>query len=346
MSALRKLLLLAAFALGASSSVDAVQRTQFDHLTTGYELRGFHRDLSCEFCHLNGVFKGTPRNCSGCHTSGSRVNATPRPLTHVSTEDQCELCHSLYAFQPIVHMDHSAVRGTCFSCHNGVFAKGKTPDHIPSNNDCDGCHTTIAFNPVRVDHSALVAKASQCRGCHAGISAASMPRGHIPTQAQCSDCHSTLAWIPARLDHAGLTSACQSCHNGGSATGKSVSHMATTRDCAVCHRYPVWANPTFAHVSAQFPGEHHGSPACSACHVTNTEQAAWPFAAYRPGCGGCHANLFKPEQHARTSNGLKYSISELRDCSGSCHLYTDARMTTVAKARPAGHHKVTDSAFH
>src|ERR1700738_4613975 len=50
----------------------AVQRTQFDHLTTGYELRGFHRDLSCEYCHLQGVFKGTPRTCVGCHTAGSR----------------------------------------------------------------------------------------------------------------------------------------------------------------------------------------------------------------------------------------------------------------------------------
>jgi len=25
----------------------AVQRTSFDHLTTGYELRGAHRDLAC-----------------------------------------------------------------------------------------------------------------------------------------------------------------------------------------------------------------------------------------------------------------------------------------------------------
>src|SRR3979490_3173899 len=65
----------------------AVQRTQFDHLTTGYELRGFHRDLSCEYCHLQGVFKGTPRTCVGCHAMGTRVNATPRPVTHILTQD-------------------------------------------------------------------------------------------------------------------------------------------------------------------------------------------------------------------------------------------------------------------
>src|SRR5262249_9125562 len=73
----------------------AVQRTQFDHLTTGYELLGAHRDLSCEFCHQRGVFKGTPRNCVGCHQAGSRISSTARPITHVSTTDDCQLCHSL-----------------------------------------------------------------------------------------------------------------------------------------------------------------------------------------------------------------------------------------------------------
>src|SRR5882762_10328267 len=67
----------------------AVQRTQFDHLTTGYELQGAHRDLSCEYCHQKGVFKGTPRNCVGCHAMGSRVGSTPRPANHISTQDDC-----------------------------------------------------------------------------------------------------------------------------------------------------------------------------------------------------------------------------------------------------------------
>jgi hypothetical protein len=43
---------------------------------------------------------------------------------------------------------------------------------------------------------------------------------------------------------------------------------------------------------------------------------------------------------------MKYNISELQNCSGACHVYTDAKLTTIAKPRPAGHHKVTDGAFH
>ena len=331
----------------------AVQRTQFDHLTTGYELRGFHRDLSCEYCHLQGVFKGTPRTCVGCHTPGSRVNSTPRPVTHILTQDNCEACHTQYNFLPIVHMDHLQARGTCFSCHNGVKAMGKNPGHIASDNNCDACHTTNAFTPVLVEHTSLnmmvragTNGANTCRSCHSGVRAATVPRNHVPTTQDCGACHGTLSWSPARFDHTGLAANCQSCHNGGAATGKVASHMTTSLDCSTCHHYPNWSAVTFTHTSAEYPGEHRGAPACTACHTTNTDKATWQFAAHRPGCGGCHASSFKPEGHDKTLEGMKYNISELQNCSGACHVYTDAKLTTIAKSRPAGHHKVTDGAFH
>jgi hypothetical protein len=325
----------------------AVQRTQFDHLTTGYELQGAHRDLSCEYCHQRGVFKGTPRTCVGCHTAGSRVTSTPRPPNHISTQDDCQLCHSLYNFEPIVHMDHLAARGTCFSCHNGLSVMGKNPGHIPSDNNCGACHTTNAFNPVRMDHTNLVVRAANsCRGCHSGVQAATAPRNHVPTTQECGACHGTLSWTPARFDHTAIAGNCQSCHNGATATGKVAGHMTTSLDCSTCHRYPNWSAVIFVHTSAEYPGDHHGAPACTACHTTNTDKAAWQFAAYRPGCGGCHAGAFRPDGHDKTLGGMKYNISELQNCSGACHVYTDAKLTTIAKPRPAGHHKVTDGAFH
>jgi hypothetical protein len=328
------------------SHAPAVQRTQFDHLTTGYELRGAHRDMSCEYCHVNGVFKGTPRTCVGCHTVGSRISSTPRPPSHISTQDNCELCHSIYNFLPIVHMDHTATRGSCFSCHNGVAAQGKGPDHIPADNNCDACHTTNAFVPARMDHVNLAAKSRSCRSCHAGVGASGMPRSHLPTTADCGSCHTTLAWSPARFDHSGLSTNCQSCHNGASATGKVAGHMTTALDCSTCHRYPNWTPVSFAHSSTEYPGGHRSATACTTCHTTNTDHATWQFAAYRPQCAGCHASLFKPEAHDKTAEGMKYNVAELQNCTAACHVYTDAKMTTIAKARPAGHHKVTDGAFH
>src|SRR5271168_958876 len=55
----------------------------FDHLSTGVELDGVHRDLPCEACHLNAMFRGTPRDCATCHITGSQYNATPKTATHI-----------------------------------------------------------------------------------------------------------------------------------------------------------------------------------------------------------------------------------------------------------------------
>lgn len=339
---------IAALALAVLLAVPAaaVQRTQFDHLTTGYELQGAHRDLSCEYCHQQGVFKGTARNCVGCHAMGSRVGSTPRPANHIPTQDNCQLCHSLYNFAPIVHMDHLATRGSCFSCHNGVSAMGKNPGHVPSDNNCDACHTTNAFSPVRMEHANLAMRvANSCRSCHSGVQAATLPRNHLPTTQECGACHGTLSWTPARFDHTALAGNCQSCHNAAAATGKAADHMTTARDCSTCHRYPNWSTMTFAHNSAEYPGDHRSAAACTACHTTNTDKATWQFASYRPACGGCHAGAFKPDGHDKTLDGMKYNVGELQNCTGACHVYTDAKLTAIAKPRPAGHHKVNDGAF-
>src|ERR1700674_3212946 len=66
----------------------------FDHLSTGFELDGVHRDLPCEQCHLNAVFKGTPRNCGICHITGSVYNATPKTQTHRQSSNNCVACHN------------------------------------------------------------------------------------------------------------------------------------------------------------------------------------------------------------------------------------------------------------
>src|SRR5215472_1029393 len=101
---LRAVLALALW-LCALTPASAVQRTGFDHLTTGFELRGAHRDLSCEYCHVQGVFKGTPRTCQGCHTIGGQISATSKPPPHIPTTEQCVLCHAIYNFTPVYRVD-------------------------------------------------------------------------------------------------------------------------------------------------------------------------------------------------------------------------------------------------
>jgi hypothetical protein len=236
-----RLIPLWAFLLFASSQSPAIQRTGFDHLTTGFELRDAHRDMACEYCHVNGVFKGTPRNCEGCHTIGGRISATPKPPNHIASANDCALCHAGYNFAPIFRMDHTGAKGSCFSCHNNVTATGKDAKHILSDSNCTACHTTVAFMPARMEHADLMQK-DQCIGCHNGIRASAKTLHHVITTNNCGDCHTTVSWSPARFNHSGLDTHCQSCHNGITATGKVSNHPATALDCSDCHRFPSW-NP-------------------------------------------------------------------------------------------------------
>ncbi|WP_267239352.1 hypothetical protein [Paludibaculum fermentans] len=34
---------------------------------TKFPLTGAHVQTQCSLCHVNGVYKGTPQTCDGCH---------------------------------------------------------------------------------------------------------------------------------------------------------------------------------------------------------------------------------------------------------------------------------------
>jgi len=242
-----------------------------------------------------------------------------------------------------MRVDHLQVRGACAGCHNGTVASGKGSNHIVSGNDCETCHTSNAWTPARFDHVSVTPHT--CGTCHDGLHASGLPVNHVPTSAQCDTCHGTLSWKPAKLDHTTLTAPCASCHNNSVALGVSPTHMLMTRDCATCHSYPDWSVLHFVHASASYPGEHRAALVCTSCHTTNTDQIPWRSAAQAGSCAGCHASDFKPDLHPKTLGGVKYTAAELRDCTGACHVYSDATLGTIAKPMPGPYHRVTDAAF-
>ena len=79
--------------------------------------------------------------------------------------------------------------------------------------------------------------------------------------------------------------------------------------------------------------------ACNACHVTNSQTMVWKFPAYKPDCAACHADKFRPQAHAKITKPIAtfYTIGELRDCTGACHIYTDRTVTTVETHRTHMH---------
>jgi hypothetical protein len=81
------------------------------------------------------------------------------------------------------------------------------------------------------------------------------------------------------------------------------------------------------------------SVTCTSCHTANSQQITWPFPAYQPDCAGCHANDFESGPHKKyeSPTTVNYTVSELRDCSGACHIYTDSTMTQIKELRPSEH---------
>jgi hypothetical protein len=225
--------------------------------------------------------------------------------------------------------DHSRFISGCATCHNGAAATGKKPNHIVTTAPCETCHrSSVTFAGARMNHAGL---AANCVRCHNGAVATGKPAKHVATNAPCETCHkSTMMFAGARVDHASLTGACATCHNGVTAEGRPRQHVMTTAPCDTCHRTTFWTPANFRHISPAFVN-HGPAVGCQSCHAGNAPTAAWKFPAFRPGCAGCHADRYRPMAHVKFMRPAKvyYTVSELRDCTSSCHTYADSTMRTI-----------------
>ena len=168
-----------ALAMGPAHAQSAF-RSNFDHFTTSWPLEGAHRSVDCESCHVEGIFKGTPRECDACHSRAGLVKATAPPYNHIRSTAQCQDCHSLATWAPVILVDHSQVLGSCVSCHNAASGTGKPPDHPPAPDQCELCHRTnswVLFGSVAPASPAAVQVATTALPPAPGRPAISLPAG-------------------------------------------------------------------------------------------------------------------------------------------------------------------------
>ena len=152
---------------------------------------------------------------------------------------------------------------------------------------------------------------------------------------------------PAIFNHTGVTGGCAACHNGTNATGKDAGHMTTARECNTCHSTTAWTPLTFRHTSSNYPGDHRAALTCTQCHTTNADTIPWPTPAYANSCAGCHSRNYESDPHRKTvTPSTRYTVSDLRNCSGACHIYTDATLTTISTRRNGPQHRVTSASFN
>ena len=189
------------------------QLSNFDHFQTGFPLTGNHRGIACDKCHVRGIFKGTPSNCTSCHNQNGYVKASAKPLNHIPTEAPCEQCHSDQNWKSGVNpirIHNASVYGKCISCHNGTATIGKSTEHINSSGNCDQCHNTNNWLTGKVDHNEV---SGTCGSCHDGITAQGKSSDHPFTTSNCENCHTTSAWNSINtVDHLEALGDCSSCH--------------------------------------------------------------------------------------------------------------------------------------
>ena len=274
----------------------AKSRAKFDHLKTGFPLTGAHAQAKCETCHLNGVFKGTPKQCDSCHSPGSRTGATPKPQKHIATTDSCDRCHTTVVWAP-VRFNHATVApGSCATCHNNVMSTGKPSDHIKTVESCDKCHNTSIWTSAGFVHDASTV--NNCSNCHGGAGPGiGRSSGHIPltgTAKQCDGCHRSTSSFSSRvMDHSGLNGQCSTCHNGTipRVTTYSATHAGGTvnvAQCDTCHKSTTtWATTAKPNHSA-----YTAATNCAQCHGVSASgpSATKPLHTQFAGtnCFSCH----------------------------------------------------------
>src|SRR5574343_957105 len=198
--------LIGAFSFSPSAWTQGATLKDFDHAKTGFALSGVHARERCESCHVNGVFKGTPRDCETCHLGGNRLarNNVVKPVKHIPTTQTCDTCHTTSGFAG-ARFSHVGVQtGTCTTCHNGNLATGKPAGHLVTSASCDSCHRTTAWHPASgMDHSTVAP--GTCATCHNGGRATGRPSAHVPVgSTACDSCHATTGWKPTRFNHTQL----------------------------------------------------------------------------------------------------------------------------------------------
>jgi hypothetical protein len=124
----------------------------FDHARS-YPLTGAHLSVTCQKCHVGGVYKGTPKTCAACHT---------KPASHGSAYGtSCASCHATKAWLPASFSgphafprNHGDAGGTCSTCHPSSW----------TSYSCARCHSDSSMTQRHREVSRF--SLTTCASCH------------------------------------------------------------------------------------------------------------------------------------------------------------------------------------
>ena len=241
-----------------------LNKVQFDHSITKFELAGQHKAANCRSCHTTLEFskvkpdcischtdlhQGTVgKDCSKCHTSKTwmveDINGLHQkgrfPLlgNHLTTD--CQQCHTRY-----VDLYFEPLNTDCYSCHANDFA---TAHNENESKNCENCHDISAsiWNALNVNHEFFP-----------------LVGGH--EISDCFTCHGQGG------NYSGLSTECINCHQDNYNTSTNPNHIRRLSYKLYSMPHNKWlVTGSFDHDGPYFPiytGEHAGEwNACADCH--------------------------------------------------------------------------------
>ena len=310
-----------------------------------FSLVGRHAQTACATCHVNNVFKGTARDCIGCHRPQYDRTTTPNHRT-AGFSTSCESCHSPSAasfsgasfnhssfFQLVGrHAGTSCTschgsgiyKGTpttCVGCHQASYDRTTTPNHRAAgfSTSCESCHSPSAssFSGASFSHSSyfqLVGRhaSTACTSCHgSGV--------YKGTARDCIGCHRAQYDRTTTPNHrtAGFSTSCESCHSASASsfTGASFNHSSyfqlagrhASTSCTSCHG----------------SGVYKGTPTtCVGCHQASYDRTTNPnhrAAGFPTSCESCHRNSDSSWSQGTFSHRFGITSGPHRVSCTSCH---------------------------
>ncbi len=268
----------------------------FDHSKTKFRLRGKHKEVKCDKCHIKNKFKDTPNECKACHKKedrkahkgklGSKCESchtargwkkvlfdhdrkTKFPLLGKHRDVKCDKCH--------IKKKYKDTPKLCKSCHR---KEGKKAHKERLSLKCKTCHVEKDWKIVEFDHGRntkypLLGRHMlvKCRKCHAAPT-------FKDAETDCWSCHEK---ADAKVHKRRFGTECQECHNTRDWMAWDFDHNKTNfrldgthrkiaKKCYSCHAQPISGKVTLGSSCGSCHGRedvHNGSygDRCERCHV-------------------------------------------------------------------------------
>ena len=137
----------------------------FKHSTsTTYPLVGLHATQACAACHVNKVYKGTPRDCYTCHQALYQKTTNPNHIG-ASFPTTCDSCHKPTDPNWLVAVfNHTYFPLT--SNHNVPCNQCHTTPNVFAVFNCTICHTNAVITPKHSGVAGYVWASTACYACH------------------------------------------------------------------------------------------------------------------------------------------------------------------------------------